>query len=185
MSKIGRKPIDLAGAKVTIKNNTVEYQGKVKSGTHILPEQLKAYVEADKLFIQKNDSGKHELSDREINTLWGLHRALISNELKGSQAPFERKLEINGLGFKAALAGQKITLTLGYTHKIDFELPQDVTLEIDKTGQKLTFKSSDKELVGFVTSQIRSFRPPEPYKGTGIKFADETITRKAGKTKSS
>lgn len=114
-----------------------------------------------------------------------MHRALISNEIKGAAEDFVKVVQINGLGFKAALSGSKIVFSLGYSHKIEFDLPKEVALEIDKPGQKLTFKSADKELLGHVCSQIRALRPPEPYKGTGIKLLTEVLVRKAGKTKSS
>jgi large subunit ribosomal protein L6 len=117
--------------------------------------------------------------------VWGLHRALLANMIKGAETGFEQKMTIVGLGFKALLSGKKVTLTLGYTHKIDYELPEKVTLEVDKTGQMLTFRSSDKFILGNVCDAIRSFRPPEPYKGTGIIRAGEVVIRKAGKTKAS
>jgi large subunit ribosomal protein L6 len=98
---------------------------------------------------------------------------------------FELKLTIVGLGFKAVSTGTKVTLSLGYTHKIDYDLPVGVTLEIDKTGQILMLRSADKFLLGNAADAIRSFRPPEPYKGTGIIREGEVIFRKAGKTKSS
>ncbi len=96
---------------------------------------------------------------------------------------FEKELKIVGLGFKAIVTGSKIQFALGYSHKIDFQLPEGVAAEVDKTGQLLTLRSSDKELLGSVASEIRSFRPPEPYKGTGIQGVTEQIRRKAGKAK--
>jgi large subunit ribosomal protein L6 len=120
---------------------------------------------------------------RTINNVWGLHRALLANKIQGAAQGFEKNLEINGLGYKAVPSGRKVVFTLGHSHKIDFELPEGVTLETDKTGQKLSVKSVDKEVLGQVCSLIRALKPPEPYKGTGIKEAGEVITRKAGKTK--
>ena len=108
---------------------------------------------------------------------------MLANKIKGADNEFEKVLQINGLGFKATVAGQKLVLTLGYTHKIDFTLPKGVSAEVDKTGQRLVFKSADRELVGQVASEIRMMRPPEPYKGTGVKYELEVITRKAGKAK--
>ncbi len=119
----------------------------------------------------------------EIKRGWGLHRALLANEIYGAEVGFEKKIEINGLGYKASVSGSKVVFALGYSHKIDLNLPEGVTLEVDKSGQKLTFKGSNKELVGQVCSLVRSLRPPEPYKGTGVKLATETIRRKAGKAK--
>lgn len=183
MSKIGRKPLDLGSVKVEIKGQEVHYKGKKTSGIFVVPNELTAVLDSNKLYLKT--SGKSDLTQRELNRVWGLARALLANTIKGADVPFEKEVQINGLGFKAAVAGQKIAFTLGYSHKIDFDLPKEVTLEVDKTGQKLLFKSSDKFMLGDVCSKIRALRPPEPYKGTGIRVANEVIARKAGKTKAS
>ena len=107
----------------------------------------------------------------------------MANKIWGADQGFEKQLRITGLGFKALAVSGKIQFSLGYSHKIDFLLPQGVTVEIDKTGQNLLFKSVDKELLGLVCSRVRALRPPEPYKGTGIQYAQEVILRKAGKAK--
>ncbi len=177
MSKIGRKPIPFTSAKIQIQGNRITIAGSKVTFTHELPQGLSVVV-ADKLL-----SVKSERSNRLARILWGTHRALLANKIKGVESGFELKLTIVGLGFKAQLAGKKLTLNLGYTHKIDYEMPQEVTVEIDKTGQQLVFKSADKFLLGKVCDAIRSFRPPEPYKGTGIVREGEVIIRKAGKTK--
>lgn len=185
MSKIGRKPIDLGSVTVELNGQNIDYKGKKVSGSYALPEALQAQVTDNKLQLVVNHAKLDRKMSRDINRIWGLHRALLANQLKGANQEFERKLEINGLGFKAALAGSKATFTLGYTHKIEYDLPKEVSMEIDRTGQKLTLKSYNKELLGHVCSQIRAMRKPEPYKGTGIKYAEEVIVRKAGKTKAS
>ncbi len=179
MSKIGRKAIDVNNVQVEVKGREIHYKGQKASGVYTLPADLIAQVEDKKLFIKP----AKQSHNRSINQEWGLNRALLANAIKGVDAGFEKQVQINGLGFKAALAGSKIVFSLGFSHKIDFDLPKEVTLEIDKTGQMLTFKSSNKELLGHVCSMVKALRPPEPYKGTGIKFATETIARKAGKTK--
>jgi len=184
MSKIGRKPIEVGSVQVDIKGQEIHYKGKIHSGVLTLPNELTAEIKDKKLFIVPQKTANARLPQREINRVWGLNRALLSNEIKGASALFEKELIINGLGFKAAVSGQKVVFTLGYSHKIDFELPKAVTLEVDKTGQKLMFKSFDKFLVGHVCSMVKALRPPEPYKGTGIRIANEVIARKAGKTKS-
>lgn len=184
MSKIGRKLIDLDGIAVTVQNQELHYKGKKHSGIYHLPDVLTAHIADGKLQLRVNESIKNKKELKNVNKVWGLNRALLVNTLKGSNQDFEKKLEINGLGFKAALSGSNIVFTLGFSHKINFELPKEVTLELDKTGQKLLFKSPNKELLGLVCSQIRALRPPEPYKGTGIKYSSEEIMRKAGKTKS-
>lgn len=181
MSKIGRKPINIRDIQVSINGQIITYKGKNTSGSYELPRELEFSVEGDQLYIRPSAKGARS---RDVNRLWGLHRALLANKLQGARLDFERQLEIVGLGFKAAVAGKKITLSLGYSHKIDFELPDNVKAETDKTGQLLTIKSPSKELVGQVCSNIKSLRSPEPYKGTGIKYKSETLLRKAGKTKS-
>ena len=179
MSKIGRKPISLKDVQVTVKGHTVTYKGTKASGSHELPDFIKAIVEDNALRLEVPEN----LRDRDTNRFWGLHRALIANAIQGAGVGFTKQMQINGLGFKAALSGSKVVFTIGYTHKIDLMLPKDVTLEIDKTGQLLTFKSADRRMLGEVCDKVRSFRPPEPYKGTGIKYLTEVIVRKAGKTK--
>lgn len=177
MSKIGRKPIDLGGVSIELKGQEIHYKGKRGAGVHVLPASLQAEVVDKKLKLTQRPG-------EDDNMVWGLHRALLANEIKGMDTGFEKQIQINGLGFKAAVSGNKLDLTLGFSHKIAFELPAGVTVDIDKTGQLVTVKSSDKSTVGHVCSVIRSFRPPEPYKGTGVKLVTEVITRKAGKAKS-
>lgn len=177
MSKIGRKPIALGGTKVEVQGKKVNYTGKKASGSHELPEILSANVKDAHLYIIADEKNS------DTNRLWGLHRALIANKIKGADEGFTKELRIIGLGYKAISKGTGLQLSLGYTHKIDFDLPKEVAVEIDKTGQILIFKSPYKDLLGQICSDIRSLRPPEPYKGTGIQYATETVRRKAGKTK--
>jgi large subunit ribosomal protein L6 len=179
MSKIGRKPISLQDVQVEVKNQSVVYKGKKASGTHELPDFIKATVEDKSLILDVPE----KLRNRDTSRFWGLHRALLANAILGAGTGFSKQLQIIGLGFKAAVSGNKVVFTIGYTHKIDLPLPKEVTLEIDKTGQLLTFKSADRRVLGEICDKVRSFRPPEPYKGTGIKYVTEVIARKAGKTK--
>ena len=178
MSKIGRKPIDIGSVQIEIKDHEVHYKGKKASGIHIIPDLLQ--VQLDDKRIALTPARK----TNETNMVWGLHRALLANKIKGADLGFERQIRIVGLGYKAVATGSKLQLSLGYSHKIDFELPQEVTVDIDKTGQLLTFKSFDKIILGLVCSKIRALRVPEPYKGTGIMYVGEVILRKAGKAKS-
>lgn len=177
MSKIGRKPIPFKTAKVEVKGNVVNISSGKNQFVHELPQGLAAKVEKGTLCLTVQDDS------REMRMVWGLNRALLANKIKGIETGFEQKLIIVGLGFKAQASGKKMTFSLGFTHKIDLDLPNEVTVEIDKTGQQLTFKSVDKFLLGKVCDTVRSFRPPEPYKGTGILKEGEVIIRKAGKTK--
>ncbi|KKP35752.1 MAG: 50S ribosomal protein L6 [candidate division TM6 bacterium GW2011_GWF2_32_72] len=179
MSKIGRRPISLGGTKVEIKGQEIHYKGKLGSGVYTLPENLSVKLDgATKLLISPVNV------TNDTNRIWGMHRALLSNAIKGVDAGFEKKVKINGLGFKAQVTGSKVVFTLGFSHKIDMDLPKGVTLDVDKSGQMLTFKSSDKAQLGLVCSSVRALRPPEPYKGTGVKLDAETIIRKSGKAKS-
>jgi large subunit ribosomal protein L6 len=179
MSKIGRKPIDVKGIQVTVSGQTIQFKGPKASGSHELAQGFSAVVENDTIRLTPSNKD----GSRETNVLWGMHRALLANKLAGAVKPFEKQLQITGLGFKAAQMGKKLEFTLGYTHKLSVDVPETVTVEIDKTGQMLTFRSSDRELLGAICDRVRSFRPPEPYKGTGIKLTTETIIRKAGKAK--
>lgn len=178
MSKIGRKPIDIGNAQVEIKGKNIYFKGKLAEGVHVLDDILDAELKEKKLFIKAGKTSK------DTNRIWGLHRALVANKIKGADVGFEKTLRINGLGFKAALIGNNIQFSLGFSHKINFELPSDVKVEIDKSGQLMKFKSPYKDLLGLVCGNVRALRPPEPYKGTGIKYEDELILRKAGKAKS-
>lgn len=178
MSKIGRKPIAFTTAKVEVSGQIVTIKGPKASVQHELPKEITASVEAGKLIVKPVDAG------RKLRMAWGLHRALLANKIKGAETGFEQRMKIVGLGFKAQASGQNMTFSLGYSHKTEYVLPANVAVEIDKTGQQLTFRASDKELLGSVCDTVRSFRKPEPYKGTGIMLENEVIIRKAGKTKS-
>ncbi len=182
MSKIGRKPILLKDVKVDVKGNVIHYTGKKSSGQYTLSDLLRAEVDNGKLFLKPAQKTK-DTASRDLNRVWGLHRALLANEIGGAHADFEKEVHIIGLGYKAVQAGNTLTFSLGYSHKKDLELPQDITVKIDKTGQKLIFCSADKQKLGQVCGIVKSLRETEPYKGTGIKLANETIIRKAGKTK--
>jgi large subunit ribosomal protein L6 len=177
MSKIGKKAITITSAKVQIQGNLITISGPKGSFKHELPQGLSASLDGKNFFVTS------EKKDRKDRVVWGTHRALLANKIKGVETGFEQKITIVGLGFKAQIAGQKLTLTLGYTHKIDYTMPKEVSIEIDKTGQLLTLRSNDKFMLGNVCDAIRSFRPPEPYKGTGVIREGEVIVRKAGKTK--
>lgn len=181
MSKIGRKPINLDGVKIDIKGHDIHYNGPKASGVYHLAPELSAQVKDGALYLvpagDKNDMSQKEISN--VYRVWGLQRALLANELVGAAKEFEKNLEINGLGYKAAVAGNKIVLTLGYSHKIEKDIPKGMTIEIDKSGQKIKVKSCDKTGLGQFCSNIRALREPEPYKGKGIKLQSEVIFRKA------
>ncbi len=181
MSKIGRKPIKLNGVMVEIKGQDVHYKGPKASGVYHLAPELHARVEDANLYLvpakSKEGMGQKQMSN--VNRAWGLNRALLANEIGGAAQAFEKMLEIHGLGYKAALADKKVILTLGYSHKIEEDIPAGISMEIDKSGQKVKVSSSDKNLLGEFCSKIRALREPEPYKGKGIKLQTEVIFRKA------
>jgi large subunit ribosomal protein L6 len=185
MSKIGRKPINIDGIQVEVKGQDVHYKGPKASGIYSLSSKLHAHVDGKNLYVTAaaQDDVTHERL-RDIYSVWGLQRALLSNEISGAAQEFEQVLEIIGLGYKAALDKSKIIFTLGYSHKIEKDIPTGITIEIDKPGQKVKVRSSDKVLAGQFCSEVRALRPPEPYKGKGIKLQSEVIFRKsAGKGK--
>jgi len=188
MSKIGRRPIDLAGIKVDIVGQEIHYHGKKNSGSFVLPKMLEADVHANILRVMpsKNIVLSHK-EKRDLNRIWGLNRALLKNKIMGAGKEFELLLQINGLGYKVVISNPHLLVfSLGYSHKINFELPASVSAEVDaKTGQRLALRSFDNVLLGQVASRIRALKAPEPYKGTGVKFATEVLLRKPGKAKSS
>ncbi|MCK4651347.1 50S ribosomal protein L6 [Candidatus Babeliales bacterium] len=177
MSKIGRKPIPFSSAKIEIKDKSVFISGPKGKFTHHLPDQVELSLKDNSLVLSIKENTRNN------RILWGMHRALLANKVKGVEIGFEKKVKIVGLGYKAQLTGRKLIFSLGYSHKINYDLPEGIEVKVDKTGQNLIFKSSDKMLLGEVCSTIRNFRAPEPYKGTGIILEGEVIIRKAGKTK--
>jgi large subunit ribosomal protein L6 len=186
MSKIGRKPININGITAEIKGHDVHYRGSKVSGVYHLPSELSAHIEGVQLYVTptQTKNGMSQKRVRNIHRVWGLHHALLANELIGAAKEFEKTIEINGLGYKAVLADKKIVFTLGYSHKIEKNIPATVAVEIDRSGQKVKIKSFNKNLVGEFCSDIKKLREPEPYKGKGIKLQNEVIFRKsAGKGK--
>ena len=177
MSKIGRRPIALENVKVELKGQEVHYTGKNASGVHLLPEDLTVTMENGVMQVVPKRLNRQSKID------WGLHRALLYNKIPGSHKLFEKYVKIVGLGFKAIVQGAKAEFSLGFSHKIQFDIPTGVTMEVDKSGQMITLKSANKEAVGKVAGDMRSLRPVEPYKGTGVQLTTDVIIRKAGKAK--
>ena len=177
MSRIGRMPIAIpAGVTVEVaENNKVTVKGPKGTLERVLPTEMEIKVENGEVTVARpNDLKK-------MKSLHGLTRTLINNMVIGVTAGYEKKLEVNGVGYRAAKAGKKLTLSLGYSHPVEMEDPEG--LETVLEGQnKITVKGIDKEKVGQYAAEIRDKRRPEPYKGKGIKYADETIRRKVGKT---
>ena len=174
MSRIGSKHIDIpAGVKVTVNNDNVVVEGKLGKLTVALVKGISAAVEDNKVIVSRasdNDKAFH-----------GLVRSLINNAVYGVVNGYKKELAIVGTGYKAALAGQKLTLNVGYSHPIDFMVPAGIKLTVTD-GVKIVIEGFDKQLVGEVAARIRRFKKPEPYKGKGIRYADEHVVIKPGKT---
>jgi large subunit ribosomal protein L6 len=176
MSRIGKKPVGIpAGVKVGLNGATISVQGPKGRLERTLCDGVTVRVEADQVLVGLPVEGQTDTS------LQGLSRTLIANMVDGVTKGFEKILEINGVGYRAELKGKVLNLALGYSHPIEYPLPEGITAEVEKQT-KITVRGIDKELVGATAAKIRSFRAPEPYKGKGIKYADERIVRKAGKT---
>lgn len=175
MSRIGKQPVKLAsgleakleGDKLIIKKGQDEQVIDTKG-------VVKVNIDGDTLTFDINENSKF------AKAMWGTVRALANNAVIGLSKGFEKKLEINGVGYRANIKGNVLELQLGYSHPINYEIPKGVTITVEKNI--ITVKGTNKQQVGQVAAEIRSFRKPEPYKGKGIKYVDEHIIRKAGKT---
>jgi len=175
MSRIGKKPISIpSGVEVKIDGSAIKF----KKSNNEKELDLKGHVDV------KIEDGKIEFSpkgeDRQSRAYWGTYRALANNIVLGLTEGFSKQLEINGVGYRAAMKGKVLELNLGFSHPINFESPKGIEISVDKNV--VTIKGDDKQQVGQVAAEIRGFRPPEPYKGKGIKYLEEHIIRKAGKT---
>ena len=175
MSRIGKAPIALP-AGVTVKaaeTSVVVEKGKV-SLTQPLPEGITCSVAGGKVVFARSRD------DRRLRALHGLTRALVANAVKGVSEGFTRELEIVGIGYKAQVAGRTLQMSLGYSHAVEYPIPDGVEIKVDKQT-RLTIQGADRQAVGQVAAEIRGLRPPEPYKGKGVKYVEEVIKKKAGK----
>jgi len=176
MSRIGKQPIAIpAKVKVEVKGQKVHVEGPRGKLDWELPGRTSVKVEGTNVVVSRLGE------DAQARALHGLSRALLNNMIKGVSDGFAKKLEINGVGFKAAVSGKNITMNLGYSHPINYAIPEQIKVTVDE-NTKITVEGPDKQLVGKVAAELRSFYPPEPYKGKGVKYADEKIQRKEGKT---
>jgi large subunit ribosomal protein L6 len=175
VSRIGRKPIAIApGVKIQLADGTIKVTGSRGELSATVPPSIGVEIREHDVLITRSSDTKSQVS------LHGTWRALINNMVKGVSTGFERKLEIVGVGYKAEIKGKKIQFALGYSHPILFEPPGGIKVEIP-APTNITVSGIDKQLVGQVAAKLRSFRPPEPYKGKGVKYEGEYIRRKAGK----
>ncbi len=178
MSRIGKKPIPLAaGVEATITPDLVTVKGPKGTLTVPIHRDVTVTLEGEPKTLVVHVKDENDGTQR---GLWGLTRQLLANAVDGVQKPYEKSLEFVGVGFRVALAGpQKLTIEVGFSHPVEFALPEGIEAKVDK--QILTLSGIDKQLVGEMAAQIRRIKPPEPYKGKGIKYTDEVIRRKAGK----
>lgn len=175
MSKIGKQPITVpAGVEVSVRGQVVKVKGPKGELTRKLEREIKPEVVNGEIVV------KPVSNSRTARQLWGLNRTLISNMLAGVTAGFKKDLELVGIGYRAEKKGEGISLSLGFSHPVEFKPPEGVTLEVPERT-KIVVSGIDKQLVGQTAARIRHLRPPEPYKGKGIRYAGEVIKKKAGK----
>ena len=176
MSRIGKQPIVIpAKVKVEVKGGNVLVEGPKGKLSQFIPARITAAVEKDKVIVSRQGD------DAEAKALHGLTRALINNMVKGVSEGYVKKLEIHGVGFKAAVKGKQLDLALGFSHPILFNIPDQIKITVDE-NTKLTVEGPDKQVVGQVAAEIRDYYPPEPYKGKGVRIVGERVRRKEGKT---
>jgi large subunit ribosomal protein L6 len=176
MSRIGKQPIGIpSGVRVSMDERSVTLEGPKGRLTLSLPYGVKAEQSGDQIFIKRiSDIKDHRMKH-------GLIRALTNNMLKGVVEGFSKDLEIQGVGFKAQINGNKLVLNLGFSHPIEFDIPEGINIQVPKPTQ-ISIQGIDKQLVGETAAKIRAFYRPEPYKGKGIRYAGEHVRKKAGKT---
>lgn len=177
MSRIGKKPVPVpAGVTATVTGQTVKVKGSKGELSFVVPDRVNVAMEDGAIAVQPRDETK------QARAMWGMSRSQVANLVEGVSKGYEKKLEINGVGYRAAVAGKVLKLALGYSHEIDFEIPAGIAIVTPKPTEILV-SGIDKQRVGQVAAEIRELRGPEPYKGKGIKYADEFIFRKEGKKK--
>ena len=177
MSRIGKLPVKIPEkVKVTVDGFTVKVEGPKGKTTFPFNPKMKIEVDKGEVRVVRPDDSTLARS------LHGLTRTLVRNALDGVTKGYERSLDVVGVGFKAEVKGKEVHFALGFSHPVVFKLPEGVTAEVDAKQTKVTVRGADKHAVGMTAARIRELRPPEPYKGKGIKYSDETIRRKEGKT---
>ena len=175
MSRVGRKPISIPkGVDVKVSGSTVAVKGPKGELTREFREGLVIKLENGFATVEQTDSGKM------AGALHGLTRALLQNMVEGVSQGFTKSLEIHGTGYRAAVQGTKLVLNLGHSHPIEYAIPKGITAAVDQN--RIVLSGADKELLGQVSAEIRRFRPPEPYKGKGVRYLNEHVRRKAGKS---
>jgi large subunit ribosomal protein L6 len=177
MSRIGKKPVGVpAGVTVNVSGQTVSVKGPKGELKTVLAEQVLATLEKGEIKVDPRDESKFARS------CWGMSRTMIANMIEGVTKGYTKSLEINGVGFRAAVQGRALQLNLGYSHDVSYPIPEGIEIKTPKPTE-IVISGTDKQKVGQVAAEIREFREPEPYKGKGIKYSNEKIFRKEGKKK--
>ncbi|SDJ13241.1 50S ribosomal protein L6 [Lutimaribacter saemankumensis] len=177
MSRIGKKPVELpSGVTATLSGQTIEVKGPKATQSFTATDDVTIAIEDNAVTVTPRGKSKRARQQ------WGMSRTMVANMVKGVTDGFKKELEINGVGYRAQIQGNTLKLSLGYSHDVDFDVPQGVTVTCPKQTE-IVIEGDDPQLVGQVAANIREWRAPEPYKGKGIKYKDEYIFRKEGKKK--
>jgi large subunit ribosomal protein L6 len=177
MSRVGKYPVTVPnGVTVTLAGSEVQVKGKLGLSSLTLVNEVEASLEGNQLWVKPKGETKR------ARMMWGTTRALLNNMVKGVSDGFTINLEINGVGYRAAVQGKTLNLQLGYSHDINYPIPEGITMKCEKPTS-ISITGKDREKVGQIAAEIRAFRGPEPYKGKGVKYETETILRKEGKKK--
>jgi len=177
MSRIGKKPVKVpSGVTATVSGQQVSVKGPKGELAFLVGDDVEVKMEDGEISVEPRDQTK------KARSAWGMSRTMVSNLITGVTSGFERRLEINGVGYRAAVQGKDLQLSLGYSHEVKYAIPTGIKIECPKPTE-IVVSGSDKQRVGQVAAEIREYRPPEPYKGKGVKYADEQIFRKEGKKK--
>ena len=177
MSRVGKHPVEVPkGVTVALAGRTLTAKGKLGELKLDLSDEVDAAIADNKIVVKPRDETKRS------RTMWGTTRALLNNMVHGVATGFSRRLEINGVGYRAAVQGSDLNLQLGYSHEIKYKIPKGVTIVAEKPTT-LVVSGADRQRVGQVAAEIRGYRGPEPYKGKGVKYEEEKIVRKEGKKK--
>jgi len=177
MSRVGKKPVAVpSGVTATVDGQLIKVKGSKGELSFVVPENVSIAMEDGAVAVNPRDETK------DARAKWGMSRSQVANLVEGVTKGFERKLEINGVGYRAAIAGKVLKLSLGYSHDVEYAIPTGITITTPKPTE-VVVAGIDKRQVGQTAAEIREFRSPEPYKGKGVKYADEFIFRKEGKKK--
>ncbi|RZK86509.1 MAG: 50S ribosomal protein L6 [Methylobacterium sp.] len=177
MSRVGKKPVPVpSGVTATVTGQTVTMKGSKGELQFVVPSVVDVKLEDGAVSVQPRNQTK------QARSLWGTSRAQVANLVEGVSKGFEKKLEITGVGYRAAMAGKALKLSLGYSHDVEYEIPAGITIAVPKPTE-IVVSGIDRQVVGQVAAEIRDYRGPEPYKGKGVKYAGEFIFRKEGKKK--